>query len=154
LLISGLKAGSGQPRLTANLGRALANLGWKVLLIDGTGLPTGLSGLLPARKRAELRIGRNLETVLDTADGLFLLPFGGITQSPSRQKLPFAGECDIVLIDGPAVGTAALAHLNLDHRIDGVIGWLPDDTGKADDAMDALESRFGRALMGVVRQAA
>jgi uncharacterized protein involved in exopolysaccharide biosynthesis len=154
LLISGLKAGSGQPRLTADLGRALANLGWKVLLIDGTGLPTGLSALLPARKRAELRIGRNLETVLDTADGLFLLPFGGITQPPSRQKLPFAGECDVVLIDGPAVGTAALAHLNLDHRIDGVIGWLPDDTGKADDAMDALEGRFGRALMGVVRQAA
>lgn len=154
LLISGLKAGSGQPRLTAGLGRALANLGWKVLLIDGTGSPNGLSSLLPARKITELRIGRNRPTALDAGDGLFLLPFGGLAQRSSRQTLPFGGECDIVLIDGPAVGTAALAHLHLDHRIDGVIAWLPDETGEANDALDALENRFGQALMGVIRQAA
>lgn len=154
LLISGLKAGSGQPRLTASLGQALAELGWKVLLIDGSGAPDGLSSILATQKAVELRIGENREIVLDATGGLFLLPFGGLPHRAARNAPSPAGDCDIVLIDGPAVGTAALERFEFDHRVDGVIAWLPDGMGKSDDAMDLLDRRFGSALMGVVRQAA
>jgi polysaccharide biosynthesis transport protein len=154
LLISGLKAGTGQPRLTADLGQKLAELGWKVLLIDGTGTRNGLASLLGARQAVELRIGQSREIVLDASGGLFLLPFGGVSGRSSRQLPYFAGECDIILIDGPAVGSAALERFELDHRVDGVIAWLPDGPGTRDDALELLDRRFGRALMGVIRQAA
>lgn len=154
LLISGLQAGSGQPRLTANLGQALAELGWKVLLIDGSGAPNGLASVLATKQAVELRIGGNREIVLDAAGGVFLLPFGGVSSRVSRNPPPLAGDCDIVLIDGPAVGTAALERFEFDHRVDGVIAWLPDGMGKTDEALDLLDRRFGGALMGVVRQAA
>ncbi|MBN8533078.1 MAG: hypothetical protein J0L51_03215 [Rhizobiales bacterium] len=154
LLVSGLKAGSGQPRLTAHLGQALAELGWKVLLIDGTGTRDGLTSMLASRQTVELRVGGNREVVLDITGGMFLLPFGGVSRGASRNSPPPAGDCDIILIDGPAVGTAALERFEFDHRVDGVIAWLPESIGASDDALDLLDRRFGSALMGIVRQAA
>lgn len=154
LLISGLKAGTGQPQLTAHLGRALAELGWKVLLVDGTGERDGLAGLLATNHMVEISIGQRRETALHVADGLFLLPFGGVQRRSSRQRPSFAGECDIILIDGPAVGTAALERFDLDHRVDGVIAVLPEGSGTAKAALEMLDRRFGSALMGVVGRAA
>lgn len=154
LLISGLKAGTGQPQLTAHLGQTLADLGWKVLLVDGTGERDGLASLLATRQAVEISIGQRHEIALDVADGLFLLPFGGVQKRSSRQRPSFAGDCDIVLIDGPAVGTAALERFDLDHRVDGVIAVLPEGSGAAKAAMDMLDRRFGSVLMGVVGRAA
>ena len=85
---------------------------------------------------------------------MFLLPFGGVSRGASRNSPPPAGDCDIILIDGPAVGTAALERFEFDHRVDGVIAWLPESIGASDDALDLLDRRFGSALMGIVRQAA
>ncbi|MGL5447210.1 MAG: GumC family protein [Rhabdaerophilum sp.] len=154
LLISGLTAGNGQPELTGQLGQSLADLGWKVLLIDGTGGRNGLSTLLATKGPVKIQVGNRSDFALEITDGLFLVPFGGVPKRVRQKQMPDVGDCDIVLIDGPAVGTAALERLDLDHRVDGVIAVLPEGPDSVSAAMDMLDRRFGSALMGVVRRAA
>jgi len=156
LMISGTRANIGSPVLAANLARALGAEGGDVLLVDGYGSLLS-SRLAQGASPATLDVAGRRRVVLTCPgrNGTFhFLPFGGVTQTPSR-RLPHAGTCALVLIDGPAMEGAKLNLSHFSTRIDGVIALLPPGMDPADAALSAsLGRKFGESLLGIVSQAA
>ncbi|CAN1503500.1 eps_transp_fam, exopolysaccharide transport protein family [Rhabdaerophilaceae bacterium] len=159
LLISGVKSGSTNSALAANLALALTRSGLPVMLVDGSGLPDGVNAIFPKRGPVlTLAVaGRSqlVSKVAESADaGLYLLPFGGMRPPLGKRKPPTAGHCAIVLIDGPAIGSSDLDRIDIEQMIDGVIAVLPGGMGEASAAARACSQRFGSSLIGMVGQAA
>lgn len=165
LLISGLKIGATNSALSANLALSLARAGMPVMLVDGTGAPDGVMACFPGHGPVvELDVADRPQLVIQAtgpavapgvaADGLFLLPFGGVRAPIGRRRPAKAGRCTIVLIDGPAIGSRDLDRIDLEQVVDGVIAVLPGGMDPASAAVQACSQRFGASLIGVVGQAA
>lgn len=159
LMISGAKPDAGSPVLAANLARALAATGARVLLVDGSGGRASLSERLAgAGSPSMIEVGNQKRLAIhlpSRGNTLFFLPFGGLRNTRSMQRPSRGGACTLVIIDGPAMGSAALEKIDLEARVDGVIALLPPGTDPAHTGLAAaLDTRFGAALIGVVGQAA
>lgn len=158
LMISGARPEAGSPVLSSNLAHALAELGARVLLVDGSGTAKGLTALLARKGKPCLVEAAGQQRVafrLPSQHGeVCFLPFGGITPN-SRQHLPQANPATLILIDGPAIDTPALTKIDIRNRVDGVIAVLPPGADPANSALaGALDKAFGGALIGVIAQAA
>lgn len=159
LLVSGTLRHAGNPALSANLARALAALRRDVVLVDGIGGREGLSANLAGTGTpVEIEIAGQPQIALrlptSARGAIYFLPFGGVRLPRNGKSVPRASIAGLVLIDGPAVGSAELERIDVDHGIDGVIAVLPPGTDPSGSLGAALDQRFGNTLMGVVGQAA
>jgi uncharacterized protein involved in exopolysaccharide biosynthesis len=156
LMISSTAADTGSPRLSANLARALAMRGIDVLLVDGTGAADGLAARLGrAGMPVMVELGGASRPALRLAGAgpgaVMLLAPGPNGPRPTGKPVRHA----VTLIDGPALGSAELSHIDIARGIDGVIALLPTGTNLSDAALaERITGAYGRALIGVVGQAA
>lgn len=157
LLITGWQAGSGSTTLAGNLGWALAARQRRLLLIDANPDRCSLTSTLPTLERpVSVVLSGAMQPVLPAsgagANGPFLLPYGGVAGGRRSES---GADCDIVLIDGPQIGSAQLESTELDQHVDGVIVTLPIGLSPHDPQVrHVLSQHFGSLLIGVVAQAA
>lgn len=152
ILVTGLGGGPGSPSLAANLAQALAARGGEILLVDGSGGPDALTAQIGHRgQTAEAAFGGSARTVLALGPRLFFLPFGGVKGRASAQPRPVR-RISLTLIDGPAIGSAALEQIDIEKRIDGVIALVPSAADTDGRIATELSRRFGDSLIGLVGQ--
>jgi len=157
LLIAGWQAGSGSTTLAGNLGWALVARQRRLLLIDANPDRCSLTSTLPTLERpVSVELSGAMQPVLPASgagtNGPFLLPYGGVAGAIRGET---GADCDIVLIDGPQIGSAQLENTELDQHVDGVIVTLPIGLSPHDPQVrHVLSQHFGTLLVGVVAQAA
>ena len=124
LVLASGKGGTGVSLVSALLGLAVAEEGWRVLLVDGTdgfGALHHMLGVVPRRPLSDLRGGRTEvdELLTPVTDTLALLPGGGAEQGPpltdGERQLVFHrvadayGGYDLVVVDAGSRLDAVLA---------------------------------------------
>lgn len=143
----------GSASLAANLAHALASQGENVLLVDGSGGPEALTAQLGNSGPAvEAEFGGSLHTALALGPHLAFLPFGGVKRRAPTGRGGSARRINLTLIDGPAIGSAALDQIDIDRRIDGVIALVPSNADADGRIAAEISQRFGGSLMGLVGQ--
>ncbi|HRE20458.1 MAG TPA: GumC family protein [Rhabdaerophilum sp.] len=151
VMVTGMGGGHGSPTLAANLAHALAGRGLDILLVDGAGGAHALTAQLGNNgATVQAEFGGSLRPVIALSSRLAFLPFGGVKGARPAMHGQRPRRIGLTLIDGPAIGSAALDQIDIDRRIDGVIALVSPN---ADGRIAAeLGQRFGDSLIGVVRQ--
>lgn len=153
VMVTGMGGAHGSPALAANLAHALAAQGFDILLVDGAGGANALTAKLGnTGPTVEAEFGGSLRPVIALSPRLAFLPFGGTKRTRPAARRQHPRRIALTLVDGPAIGSAALDQIDIERRIDGVIALVPPNADM--DGRIALElgQRFGDSLLGVVGQ--
>lgn len=153
VMVTGMSGGHGSPALASNLAHALAGRGHDILLVDGAGGAHALTsqyGNTGASVVAEF--GGSLRPVIALSPRLAFLPFGGVRSDRLTTRSQLPRRIGLTLIDGPAIGSAALDQIDIERRIDGVIALVPPNADGDTRIAVELGHRFGDSLIGVVGQ--
>lgn len=161
-VIAVIGVGAGEDRSVASLNFALAAArdGARVLLIDADHRAHELSNKVKRVGRSELgrlgwlSIGSDAPRAIPTANGISVLPSAHGGSEAIRKALAqvrSAGDCDLVILDGPPLPWAADDRKLLD-AADGVVTMLPVNLD-INESMEDIIAALGvaqRKLIGVI----
>jgi Mrp family chromosome partitioning ATPase len=158
--------GTGKDRSIAalNVARAAARDGARVLMIDADHTAQVLSKRIGRLGKGEagplnlLGIGTRVSSAIKTVNGIAILPAVGgsdvkagdaVRKAIARARA--AGDCDLIILDGPAVPWSAADHRLLD-LTDGLVATLPTSLD-INECMNDIIAALGdteRKLIGVI----
>ena len=162
LAVIGSETGRNRGIAALNVALAAARDGHKILLIDADDKHHALSNKLTGQRKPEanglgwLSIGTTASRVINTVNGVAVLPSAGTTRSADAIRKAIAqaraaGGYDLVIIDGPAQPWSAEDRKLIDIA-DGLIATLPADLDINSRMEDVIGALCGaeRKLIGVV----
>lgn len=161
LAVIGQGAGRDRSIVALNVALAAARDGAKVLVIDADHESHSISNKLAGSGKAEakrlgwLSIGSKASRAIKTVNGITVLPSAGAGASDAIRRAiaraRSAGDCDLVIVDGPAMPWSPGDRKLLDVA-DGLTAVLPASLD-INDCMDEIIAALGgaeRKLIGVI----